>query len=118
MDFKKGHYKTLKTYINCKWGFAEDRLEVYENCAEYLRNNLILNEISILIFFQFNCKIETNQLKIVAEATFGLHLKKYFEILTLKFGGKSLLTRLLELHSDSWLADEIRDFPILIDFCT
>ena len=98
---KKGYYKTLKTDINCKSGFAEDCLDMYENCAEYLRNNLILNEISILIFFQFNCKIETSQLKIVAEATFGLHPKKYFEILTLKFGGRSLLTRLLELHSDS-----------------
>ena len=74
---------------------------MYENCAEYLRNNLILNEISMLIFFQFKCKIETNQSKIVAEATFGLHPNKYFEIFTLKFGGKSLLARLLELHSDS-----------------
>ena len=32
-------------------GFAEDCLVVYENRADYLSNNLRLNEISILTFF-------------------------------------------------------------------
>ena len=39
-------------------GFAEDCLEVYENHADDLSTNLILQEISILIFFQFYCKTE------------------------------------------------------------
>ena len=33
-NLKKGYYETLK-YANCKWGFAEDCLEVYENCADH-----------------------------------------------------------------------------------
>ena len=55
-------------------GFAEDCLEVYKNGADNLSNNLRLNEISLLIFFQFYCKINRNQLEIVVEATYGLHL--------------------------------------------
>ena len=51
----------------------QDCLEVYENCADSLSNNLRLHEISILIFFQFFCKISRNQLEIVVEATYGLH---------------------------------------------
>ena len=46
---------------------------MYENRADNLSNNLRLNEISILIFFQFYCKINRNQLEIVVEATYGLH---------------------------------------------
>ena len=54
-------------------GFAEDCLEVYENHADHLSTNLILQEISILIFFQFYCKINRNQLQIVVETTYGLN---------------------------------------------
>ena len=54
-------------------GFSEDCLEVHENYADNLSNNLRLNEISILIFFQFYCKINRNQLEIAVEATCGLH---------------------------------------------
>ena len=43
---------------------------MYENRADNLSNNLRLNEISILIFFQFYCKINRNQLEIVVEATY------------------------------------------------
>ena len=32
---------------------AEDCMEVYENRADHLSNNVRLEEISILIFFQF-----------------------------------------------------------------
>ena len=51
---------------------TEDCLEVYENRDENLSNNLRLNEISILIFFQFYGKINRNQFEIVVEATYGL----------------------------------------------
>ena len=53
--------------------FAEDCLEVHENRADHLSNNLRLQEISILIFFQFYCKINRNQLQIVVETTYGLN---------------------------------------------
>ena len=48
---------------------------MYENCANNLSNNLRLNEISILIFFQFSKKKtkNRNQLEIVVEAIHGLH---------------------------------------------
>ena len=52
MGLKKG----LDNYISSNGGFAEDCLEVYENCADNLSNNLRSNEISILIFFQFSKK--------------------------------------------------------------
>ena len=65
LDLKKGFEK----YISCKRGFAEDYLEVYENLADNLSNNLKLNEISILIFFQFYCEIKRNRLEIVVGAT-------------------------------------------------
>ena len=48
-------------------------MEVYENRADNLSNNLKLNEISILIFFQLYCKIKRNRLETVVEATYGLH---------------------------------------------
>ena len=54
-------------------GFAEGCLEVYENRADNLSNNLRLHEITIIVFFQFYCKISRNQLEIVVEATYGLH---------------------------------------------
>ena len=49
-------------------GFAEHYLEVYKNRADNRSNSLRLNEISILIFFQFYCKINRNQLEIIVEA--------------------------------------------------
>ena len=48
-------------------------LELYKNRAERLNNNLILQEISILIFFQFYSKINRNQSQIVVETTYGLN---------------------------------------------
>ena len=54
-------------------GFAEDCLEVYENRANNLSNNLRLNEIFMFIFLQFYCKINRKQLEIVVETTYGLH---------------------------------------------
>ena len=64
---KKGYDKTLKKLpiVN------EDLMKVYKNRADYLSNNLRLNEISILILFQFYCKINKNQLKIVIKAIYG-----------------------------------------------
>ena len=56
-----------------------------ENCADHLSNNLRLNEISILIFFQIYCKINRNQSEIVAETTYGLHPHSYFETSHLEF---------------------------------
>ena len=47
--------------------------EVHENSADHLSNNLRLQEISILIFFQFYCKINRNQSQIVVETTYGLN---------------------------------------------
>ena len=112
--WKKDILKLLK-YTNCKWGFAQDCLEVYENGTDHLSNNQRLNEISKLIFFQFYFKIKRNQLEIVLTATYGLHPNKYFEILNLTFWGRSLLTRRFGLHSNSRGADEIKDLPISID---
>ena len=37
---------------------------MYENRADHLNNDLILQEISIFIFFQFHCKINRNQSQI------------------------------------------------------
>ena len=54
-------------------GFAEDCLEVFKNRADHLNNNLILQEISMLIFFQFYCKINRNQSQMVVETTYGLN---------------------------------------------
>ena len=70
--WKKDLIKLLKTY-QLQVIFTDDCLEVYESRADNLSNNLRLNEISILIFFQFYCKIHKNQLEIVVEATYGLN---------------------------------------------
>ena len=70
LDLKKRFDKTLKNIP----AVSEDCLEVYENRADNLSNNLRLNEISIVILFQFYCKINRNQLEKVVEATYGLHL--------------------------------------------
>ena len=81
-----------------------------------LMNNLRLNEISVLTFFQFYCKINRNQSETVAEPIYGLYPNQCIEILNLKFRGRSLVTRHFRFHSNSRGADEIKDLPILIDF--
>ena len=90
---------------------------MYENRTDHLSNNLRLNEISILIFYQFYFKIKRNKLEIVVKATYGLHPNKYFEILNLTFWGRSVVTRRFGLQSISRGADEIKGLPISIDFC-
>ena len=90
---------------------------MYENCADYLSNNLRLNEISILPFFQFYFNRNRNQLKIVVKATHGLHPNIYFEILYLTFKKKTLVARNFGLYSNSRDTDEIKSLPILIEFC-
>ena len=89
---------------------------MYENRADSLSNNLRSNEISILILFSFYRKINRNQLEIVVKVTCGLHPCQYFEILSLRFWGRSLGTKRFGFHSNSRGADEIKDLPILIDF--
>ena len=91
---------------------------MYEYDTDDLSNNLWLNEIFILIIFQFYCKINWNQLKIVAETTYGLNPHQYFEIFNLNFWRKSLVTKRFGFHSDSRSTDEIKDLLILIDFKT
>lgn len=89
-------------------------MAVYENRYDHLSNNLILNEISKLIFFQFYCRINREQLEIAVETIYGLNPDKYFEILNLKFGGRNLLTRRFGLHPNSRCAYEIRELLIAI----
>ena len=67
-----GSDKALKT----RPAVTEDLLRIawkYENRADQLSNNLILQEISTLIFFQFYWKINRNQSQIIVEATYGLN---------------------------------------------
>ena len=75
-------------------GFADDCLEVYENHPDHLSNKLRLQEISILVFFQFCCKINRNQLQIVVETTASkpilILLKTEFKILRKKPGDEGL----------------------------
>ena len=89
---------------------------MYENRADRLSNNLRLNEISILSFFQFYFNIDRNQLEISLEATYGLHPNKFLEIMHLTFCGRSLVTLCFGLPSNSRDADETKDLPISIDF--
>ena len=58
---------------------------MYENRDDCLSDNLRLNEISILTFFQSSIKINRKQLELVVKATYGLHSKKYLLILQLTF---------------------------------
>ena len=44
-------------------------MEVYENRADHLNNNLVVQKISILIFFQFYWEINRNQSQIVVKTT-------------------------------------------------
>ena len=71
LDSKKGSDETLKNISTV----SEDLLRVARKCMKMLMpcNSLRLNEVSILIFFQFYCKINRNQLQTVVEATYGLH---------------------------------------------
>ena len=70
---KKEYDKTLKNIPTRGRGFAEDSLGGYENCADHLSNNLRLNEISVLTFFQFYCKINRNWLETVEKTIYGLY---------------------------------------------
>ena len=72
MDLKKGYDKTLKN-TSCRRGFAENCLVVDEDCADYLSNNMRLNEIFIPTFFLFYCNLKRSQSEIVVKATYGLH---------------------------------------------
>ena len=78
LDLKKGFYKNL--IYNCKRQFAEDFLEVYENRADDLSNDLKLFDISILIFFQFYSNMNKNQLKIVVEETWRRGISGFVQI--------------------------------------
>ena len=73
---------------------------MYENCADHLSNDLRLNEISVLTFSQFYCKINRNQLEIAAEATYGLHPNKCIKILNVTFKGRILVTRNFRFSSN------------------
>ena len=53
MDFKEGFDKNLKNTPAVDKNLLRIALEVHENCADNLRNNQRLREISIPIFFQF-----------------------------------------------------------------
>ena len=70
--WKKDMIKLLKIYLQ-KARFNEDYMEVYENRADPVSNNLRLNEISILTFFQLYCKINRNKSEIFVEETYDLH---------------------------------------------
>ena len=70
--WKKDMIKLLKIYQQ-KARFNEDYMEVYENRADHVSNNLRLNEISILTFFQLYCKINRNKSEIFVEETYDLH---------------------------------------------
>ena len=84
-------------------------MEVYENRVDGLSKNLEINEIFILVFFQFYCKINRKQLEIVVEVTSDLRVNKYFAIKNVKFGGSGLVPRCFEFHSISRGAAEIGD---------
>ena len=82
-------------------------MEVYEHCAVRLSYNLRLNKISKLIFFQCPCKIIRNQLEIILEVTYELHINKYFKITNLKREGGSLVMKRFALYSNFWRMNKI-----------
>ena len=90
---------------------------MYENCTDHLSNKRRLNEISIVIFFQFCFTINKNQLEIVVKVTYWLHPNKYSEILNLTFWGRNLVTRSFGFHVNSQGVDEIKGLPVSIEFC-
>ena len=67
-------------------------MEVYNNRADNLINDLRLNEISILSCFKFSCQVNRNQLEIVVEATCA------YTLILITFGGRSLGTRRFRLY--------------------
>ena len=73
---------------------------LYEDRTDHLSNNLRLNKIFKLIFFQLCCKISRNQLETLREAAYGLHPNLSFEILNLKILGRSQVTRHLGIYSN------------------
>ena len=85
---------------------------MHENRADHLGHNLRLQEISVIIFFQFYSKINRNQLQIVAETTYGLNSRNRIS----KTEFKILTTKRFGFHSNSRGVDEIYDLPISIDF--
>ena len=78
---------------------------LYEDRADHLSNNLRLNKIFKLIFFQLYCKISRNQLETLREAAYGLHPNLSFEILNLKILRRSQVARRLGIYSNSQGAD-------------
>ena len=93
-------------------------MDVYENRGDGLSKILEINEIFILIFFQFYCKINRKQLEILVEVTSDLRVNKYFAIKNVKFGGSGLVPRCFEFRSISGGTAEIRDLLISKDFGT
>ena len=74
LDLKKGFDKALKNIPAASEDLLRiDCLKVHKNCADHLSNNLRLQEIFELNFFQFYCKINRNQLQMVVETTYGLN---------------------------------------------
>ena len=60
------------------------------------------------IFFPNLLQTNRNQLEKVVEATYDIHLNLCFQILNLKIGGKSLVTRCFGLHSNFRGTGEIK----------
>ena len=111
MDSKKEHSKTLRNILVVREELLRFPRSVWK--LRWLSSiNLRLDEISILIVFQFYWKISRNQLEIVVEGTYSQHPNQYFEILNLRFRRKHQLTKRFKLHSNSRGTPEIRDLPI------
>ena len=83
---------------------------MYQNCADHPSNNLRLNEISYLFLILLQNKEKS--IRNSCRSNYGILPNDYFEILNVKFGGRSFA-----LYSNSHSADEIRNLPISIDFC-
>ena len=69
MDLKKGFDETIQNIV----ALSKNCLEVYKNPVDRLGNSLWLNEISLLIFFQFYCIINKKQVKTLLETIYGLN---------------------------------------------
>ena len=71
VELKKGFDKALKNIP----AVNENLLKIAWKCMkiDHLNKSLMLQEISIVIFFQFFCKINRNQSQIVVETTYGLN---------------------------------------------
>ena len=95
----------------------EDWLEVYENCAYRLSNNLRLSETFILPFFPILFQDKQKLIRNSFKETYGLQTNKYFELFYLTFWGRSLVMISFRLYSNSRGANEIKGLPISIEFC-